>query len=865
MIEFMKGYLDMLFEYVQPKQLLFIAIDGPPPRAKMMQQRERRFVHQYEAKMSANNDSDNEWDSNQITPGTAFMVKVAKGLSKYIEHKLSNECDENEKLKIILSDSSVPGEGEHKILDFIRNLRSVKDYDSSSKHLLFSNDADMILLALLLHERNVYLMRDVPQKQSIRKKSTLFSTKFNVIDLKQLTKYLLVDLDAQKLNYQHFEYDIDRVIDDFVFLSYFVGNDFIPCLPFMNMRDGAFQYLLSKYMETATALPSYLVNGCNVNFDAVIVYLNHLEKEESEILKYRAECFLERTDPNNINNRKQSHQKNKRRKLNDGSSESQNGAINKLCIDELNKKCKADLNFIKFGTNGYKTRYYRTKFQADYDKKSNEFVNEIKLEYIRALSWIQHYYYNGIVSWSWHYLYHFAPLISDIVQIDSSKYHSQSLWSEYPKGAPLPPLTQLALVMPSKSAKITLPASYYDAIFGKNSQLKQFYPDSFAIDLNFKMLNWESTAIIAHVDVDFLQSILDKCSLNKAFKAQNEFHCDVVYMQSKDKNFKNQIFEKWNCSLIDDEKDDDDDLKVYKFEINIPNALNLSREHRKCERSNDAMSELKAVNESELNIVSQTMCKFFMAGRQSPRQIIKYMNKRPSLWKKSVRALRESAKRKRKQTVMSSVNRMRLKKQNEKNEKKKKNERTNNEFVSKLKSIGMRREMNGNNASQLIIDSVLSAMMTSKNNKNKNEKKQNENENDNKKEIKMKVKTSKAFENKKKIKIKYAENVNNAFHGGSKKKKRRKMKREKLQKMLKGGGIDIVSMKMRAPSKKMKNLRKKKVEQYGQYPIHKKGNQENERNAQIQEVQSLLDSNDKKKNKKKKKWIKKRKRSQMTE
>ena len=85
--------------------------------------------------------------------------------------------------------------------------------------------------------------------------------------------------------------------------------------------------------------------------------------------------------------------------------------------------------------------------------------------------------------------------------------------------------------------------------------------------------------------------------------------------------------------------------------------------------------------------------------------------------------------------------------------------------------------------------------------------------------------------------------------------------------MLKSGGIDVVSMKMRAPSKEVKNLRKKKVEQlqYGKYPIHKKGNEESERNAQVQEVQSLLDLNDKKKKKKKRKRKKKRKQSQMTE
>ena len=875
MIEFMKGYLDMLFEYVQPKELLFIAIDGPPPRAKMMQQRERRFVHAYEAKMNAGNcteSKDDEWDSNQITPGTAFMVKVAKGLGKYIEEKLSNNGDENGKLKIILSDSSVPGEGEHKILDFIRNLRSVKNYDTSSKHLLFSNDADMILLSLLLHEKEVYLMSDTPMRQRDRKRMTLFSTKFSMIDLKLLTRYLMVDLNEKRLNYQKFEYCIDRVIDDFVFLSYFVGNDFIPCLPFMNMRDGAFQYLLAKYVEVASVLPSYLVNGCNVNFNALIVYLRKLRHEEQEILKCRADCFLERIDPNNPNNQKQKKQqqkskqkkKKKRRKLNDGTSENVNDANNKLNIDTLNKKSKSDLSFIQFGRNGYKKRYYQRKFTAEYDTKQNELVNDIKVEYIRALSWIQHYYHSGIISWKWHYKYHFAPLISDIMRIDPSKYNSDSLWGNYEKGAPLPPLTQLSLVMPEKSAKITLPPSYFNAIFGKDSQLKEFYPDSFEIDLNFKALNWESTAIVTHVDVNFLQKILDKCSLNKAFKAQNEFHNDLIYLPANDKNFKDHIAEKWNCPLVGDQEDtndnDDDDLKVYKFEINIPSSLNLSREHRKCERDIDEISKLTEVNEHQLNIVSQTMYKWFMAGRQTPRKITDYMKKRPNLWKKSVQQLRLTAKRKRRTTVKASQIKMEKKKQKKSEREKKENKKRNDEFVSKLKSIGVRRDMDGNNASQLIIDSVLSAMMSSKNNKKENDEKKEQNEE--KKEIKMKVKMSKKFQKQKSAQIKVAQNVNDGFVG--KKKHRRKMKREKLQKMLKGGGSDIGSMKIRAPSDQVKNLRKSKVENYGQYPIlETKGPEnDNERNAQMKEVQSLLDLNDKKKDKKKKKKKRKKKRKQ---
>ena len=168
--------------------------------------------------------------------------------------------------------------------------------------------------------------------------------------------------------------------------------------------------------------------------------------------------------------------------------------------------------------------------------------------------------------------------------------------------------------------------------------------------------------------------------------------------------------------------------------------------------------------------------------------------------------------------------------------------------------------MDGNNASQLIIDSVLSAMMSSKKNKKENDEKKEQNEE--KKEIKMKVKMNKKFQKKKSVKIKIADNVNDGFVG--KKKHRRKMKREKLQKMLKGGGSDIVSMKLRAPSNQIKNLRKSKVENYGQYPILETQGAENdnERSAQMKEVQSLLDLNDEKKDKKKKKKERKKKRKQ---
>ena len=72
-------YLDKLVHIVKPQQLLFMAIDGSAPRAKMNQQRARRFKSAREAAEAAEAaarrgdplpDPETRFDSNCITPGT---------------------------------------------------------------------------------------------------------------------------------------------------------------------------------------------------------------------------------------------------------------------------------------------------------------------------------------------------------------------------------------------------------------------------------------------------------------------------------------------------------------------------------------------------------------------------------------------------------------------------------------------------------------------------------------------------------------------------------------------------------------------------------------------------------------------------
>jgi 5'-3' exonuclease len=120
-----------LIDSLNPK-LLVVSVDGVSPQAKICHQRQKRYLYPSKA---------------EITPGTDFM----KALDFHIKEWILTLPVE----KIIYSSSLVPGEGEHKIIDIIKNERL-----PPGNHLIHSPDSDMIILASLTKIPNIYINRD---------------------------------------------------------------------------------------------------------------------------------------------------------------------------------------------------------------------------------------------------------------------------------------------------------------------------------------------------------------------------------------------------------------------------------------------------------------------------------------------------------------------------------------------------------------------------------------------------------------------------------------------------------------------------------------------------------------------------------
>ena len=63
-------------------------------------------------------------------------------------------------LKIIYTGADVPGEGEHKIVDWIRKYKVSDEFDENTTHCIYGLDADLIMLGLVTHLPNLFILRE---------------------------------------------------------------------------------------------------------------------------------------------------------------------------------------------------------------------------------------------------------------------------------------------------------------------------------------------------------------------------------------------------------------------------------------------------------------------------------------------------------------------------------------------------------------------------------------------------------------------------------------------------------------------------------------------------------------------------------
>ncbi|KAH5499219.1 5'-3' exoribonuclease [Parastagonospora nodorum] len=284
------NYIEHLFGKIKPKQLFFMAIDGVAPRAKMNQQRARRFRTALDAEKARDKairegvemPKEEAFDSNCITPGTAFMAKLTQQLKYFINKKVSEDMDW-QGVEVVLSGHEVPGEGEHKVMEYIRQAKAQPGYDPNRRHCLYGLDADLIMLGLLSHDPHFCLLREEVTfgRQSQTKSKELEHQNFYLMHLCIVREYL--ELEFQELaepGALGFPFDMERVIDDFILMAFFVGNDFLPNLPHLHINEGALALMFNVYKTVLPKGKGYINEEGVINMERLVLLLDELSQIE---------------------------------------------------------------------------------------------------------------------------------------------------------------------------------------------------------------------------------------------------------------------------------------------------------------------------------------------------------------------------------------------------------------------------------------------------------------------------------------------------------------------------------------------------------------------------------------------------------
>jgi len=462
-------YIEKIIEYVKPEKGVYIAIDGPVCCAKIKQQRQRRFrsVHDKQVfdkiKAKHNKPIPYYWNNSAISPGTKFMEKLHFKIIKWAE-----EYKKKNNIQIIYSSSNVPGEGEHKLLNFIKENKK-----NDFSYVTYGLDADLIFLMLVTQSDKIYLLREAQQFEAKASEDQL-----NFVSIKRLRESIYDSF--QEPIGQDIKLDQNRIINDFIFLCYFLGNDFLPHILALDISKNGIDYLVNKYSQTYLEHLDYLLSSDTktVNQNFIKSFLEKLATDEESIL---TENFSK-------------HKKH----FFHGS-----GEYEKELFRIENLQFKID-DPIGVGIDSdYRNKYYKHYFDVS-DDELEEFVEKLVKNYLIGVRWVAHYYFQKNPDWSWYYTYDYPPFITDI-----SKYLINMNTIEFKENSPMTPFEQLLVILPQQS-NFLLPKSLTKLVTRSESSLSHLYPIDFDIDFLYKHRYWEGIPKLPPLEIQTVRHAYKK-------------------------------------------------------------------------------------------------------------------------------------------------------------------------------------------------------------------------------------------------------------------------------------------------------------------------------------------------------------------
>lgn len=434
-------YLKEVVNIAMPNKTLYIAIDGVAPLAKQVQQRQRRFRSAV---------SESEFDSCCISAGTLFM----HNLSKYVNYHIRKEMQFGDwsKFQVIYSSHTVPGEGEHTIMDYLRDLR--RDNVPIKDVCMYGPDGDLLMLGLVS-----------PFKFHLLKEDMYKNDTWYFVECTPIRQTITRDLGLSANR----EYDAKTVtrrgIQDFILLGFLLGNDFLPKMQMFHLLEDGIELFIKTYKQFIAPSKKFLTCKGKIDRENFRYFLSLVQRRETDYL-------VEQTNV----------------KVPDKKFRNQTLERHVTRTHTTNRETKKCLDF-----SAYRQDYYKTKLgSADVDT-----IRRMVFAYLDGLKWILHYYLYGCPSVDWVYPFHYPPFVMDVLEYLDD-------WPEptFVKTDPHLPFEQLIGVLPPSSFSL-LPSPYTSLLH--LPALKEFFNTDIEIDFEGKRQDYQGVTLTPMIDFSLIR------------------------------------------------------------------------------------------------------------------------------------------------------------------------------------------------------------------------------------------------------------------------------------------------------------------------------------------------------------------------
>ena len=503
-------YLETLCNIIPDLVFIYIAIDGCPPFAKVIQQKDRRH-HSVCKKNRANKINqtfgseidktsiNNDIDTNIFTPGTRFMYD----LSDAIKESISNAASFKNKT-IIFSDSSIPSEGEHKILHHLKlashlaidgNEKERQLYGTEHNTIIYGLDGDLIFLSTILKLPNTYLFREANEYGNLA--SSHEGKKFLFMDISVLSDTLIESF--KKYNPTIDKIYKNRFIDDYVFLCMLLGNDFMPKNHWYSIYEDGLEKMLSCYFQIYNHQEKFLVdsNSLQINTEMLAdIWFLIKEKEQTSIVK-----LFEKRKKAKIYIKSEMSERERQQMLTDFYP------LQHLYIEQEIEPTKPN----------WQSRYYKICFNME---KSPENISMICQSYLKTLVWNFLYYFDDCPSWDWYYPYAYSPTFSDVYEellkhknINITSSSSNKIF-HFKKSEPIEQQTLLFTVIPIASRSLIVKDATKKLLEPK-CPMNIYFPRKYSLNVAFHRYYHECTPIIFRMDMDKVKKFMKECKYSE--------------------------------------------------------------------------------------------------------------------------------------------------------------------------------------------------------------------------------------------------------------------------------------------------------------------------------------------------------------